>query len=63
MFKLLPNANVLGLELPVGSKGTTPVENGSLCVTRYKLCGELHVRLGRQGSAGVQPEHLAVLGL
>jgi hypothetical protein len=63
VFKLSTKRSVLGLESPVGSKGTTPVENGSLCVTQFKVCGELGARSGRQGAAGVQPEHLAVLGL
>jgi hypothetical protein len=40
-----------------------PAENGSLCVTQFKVCVELGARSGRQGAAGVQPEHLAVLGL
>lgn len=40
-----------------------PGRKWSLCVTVFKLCGELGARSGRQGAAGVQPEHLAVLGL
>ena len=32
-------------------------------MTRFALCADLSLRAGRQGSAGVQPEHLAVLGL
>lgn len=51
------------LESPVGSKEIIPVENGCLCVTVLEFCVELGARSGRQGAAGVQPEHLAVLGL
>jgi hypothetical protein len=32
-------------------------------LTVLLLCADLSLRAGRQGSAGVQPEHLAVLGL
>ena len=38
-------------------------ESGYLLVTVWALCADLCGRSGRQGSAGVQPEHLAVLGL
>jgi hypothetical protein len=34
-----------------------------LFLTGLTLCADLSLRSGRQGSAGVQPEHLAVLGL
>ena len=51
------------MESPVGAKEIIPVENGSLCVTVLQFCVELGARSGRQGAAGVQPEHLAVLGL
>lgn len=61
-FKLSPN-EIFGLGVTGRIRKDHPGRKWSLGVTQSQLCVELGARSGRQGAAGVQPEHLAVLGL